>query len=77
MQLLTRYQFYVISIAIVGLLVPYDNAQLIGNNDVDSKASPFIIAIRDAGIQGLDSVMVLSLYSQSSHYLLIPPRMPS
>jgi yeast amino acid transporter len=30
---------------------------LISRNNVDSKASPFIIAIRDAGIQGLDSVM--------------------
>ncbi|RDL41140.1 Amino acid transporter-like protein [Venustampulla echinocandica] len=49
--------FYVISIAIVGLLVPYTNPRLLGRNDVDSKSSPFIIAITDAGIQGLDSVM--------------------
>lgn len=49
--------FYVVSITIVGLLVPYDSTELIDTNDVDSKASPFIIAIRDAGIQGLDSVM--------------------
>ncbi len=45
------------SIAIVGLLVPYTDPQLIGRNNVDSKASPFIIAIQSAGIQGLDSVM--------------------
>jgi amino acid transporter len=50
-------QFYVVSIAIVGLLVPYTDPQLIGRNSVDSKASPFIIAIKSAGIQGLDSVM--------------------
>jgi amino acid transporter len=41
----------------VGLLVPYTDPQLIGRNNVDSKASPFIIAIKSAGIQGLDSVM--------------------
>ena len=45
------------SITIVGLLVPYDNPELIGRNYIDAKASPFIIAIKDAGIQGLDSVM--------------------
>jgi amino acid transporter len=50
-------QFYVVSIAIVGLLVPCTSPELIGRNSVDSKASPFIIAIKDAGIQGLDSVM--------------------
>ncbi|TAQ83146.1 hypothetical protein B7494_g8531 [Chlorociboria aeruginascens] len=49
--------FYVTSMAIVGLLVPYTSKQLIGKDDVDSKSSPFVIAIRDAGISGLDSVM--------------------
>lgn len=49
--------FYIVSITIVGLLVPYTDERLIGRNNVDSKASPFIIAIQSAGIQGLDSVM--------------------
>ncbi|KAG9229099.1 putative general amino-acid permease GAP1 [Amylocarpus encephaloides] len=49
--------FYVISVGVIGLLVPYTSPQLISRNDVDSKASPFIIAIKDAGISGLDSVM--------------------
>ncbi|KAF4627172.1 hypothetical protein G7Y89_g10985 [Cudoniella acicularis] len=49
--------FYIISIGVVGLLVPYTDTDLLGRNDVDSKSSPFIIAIRSAGIQGLDSVM--------------------
>ncbi|KAK0109808.1 hypothetical protein ONS95_002480 [Cadophora gregata] len=49
--------FYIVSITIVGLLVPYTDDRLIGRNNVDSKASPFIIAIQSAGIQGLDSVM--------------------
>ncbi|RFU32295.1 hypothetical protein B7463_g4034, partial [Scytalidium lignicola] len=49
--------FYVLSIAIVGLLVPYNSTRLISRNSVDSKASPFTIAIQSAGIAGLDSVM--------------------
>jgi yeast amino acid transporter len=43
--------------AIVGLLVPYNHPSLITRSSVDSKASPFVIAISEAGIQGLDSVM--------------------
>jgi amino acid transporter len=50
-------QFYIISITVVGLIVPYTSPALISRNSVDSKASPFIIAIKDAGISGLDSVM--------------------
>ncbi|KLJ06836.1 AAT family amino acid transporter [Blastomyces silverae] len=50
--------FYVVSLAIVGLLVPYDDVRLVtGESSYDANASPFVIAIRNAGIQGLDSVM--------------------
>ncbi|KAM3078589.1 hypothetical protein ACMFMG_006459 [Clarireedia jacksonii] len=49
--------FYVLSIVIIGLLVPYDSPSLITTNSIGDKASPFIIAIQDAGITGLDSVM--------------------
>lgn len=49
--------FYVVSILIIGLLVPYNNPELITPNNVASKTSPFIIAIKSAGIDGLDSVM--------------------
>ena len=49
--------FYVVSLCLVGLLVPYNDPRLIGSNSADAKASPFVIAIRDAGISGLDSVM--------------------
>jgi len=38
-------------------LVPYNDPQLLNRNDVKSKTSPFIIAIKSAGIDGLDSVM--------------------
>jgi yeast amino acid transporter len=41
----------------MSLLVPYTHPSLITRTDVASKASPFIIAIQDAGLIGLDSVM--------------------
>ena len=49
--------FYVVSLALVGLLVPYTDGRLIGSSKSDAKASPFVIAIQNAGITGLDSVM--------------------
>lgn len=50
--------FYIVSTTIVGLLVPYDDDQLLKDpHSADTNASPFVIAIRDAGIIGFDSVM--------------------
>ena len=49
-------QFYVLSLFLVGLLVPYDHPSLLSRrNIVDAKASPFVVAIEDAGIQGRPS----------------------
>lgn len=50
--------FYIVSLTIVGLLVPYDDIRLLnGKNPADAQASPFVIAIQNAGIAGLPSVM--------------------
>ena len=49
--------FYIVSLTLVGLLVPYNEKRLIGSSSSDAKASPFVIAINNAGIKGLDSVM--------------------
>ena len=49
--------FYIVSLTLIGLLVPYTSPRLIGSSNVDAKASPFVIAIENAGITGLDSVM--------------------
>ncbi|KAF7172413.1 hypothetical protein CNMCM5623_004608 [Aspergillus felis] len=50
--------FYIVSLTLVGLLVPYDDDRLLGgSSSADAKASPFVIAIKNAGISGLDSVM--------------------
>lgn len=49
--------FYIVSLAIVGLLVPYDEPRLLNkSSNADAKASPFVISIVNAGITGLPSV---------------------
>jgi amino acid transporter len=50
--------FYVVSVTLVGLLVPYDEPRLLFvKSGADTAASPFVIAINNAGIEGLPSVM--------------------
>ncbi|KJZ78388.1 hypothetical protein HIM_02426 [Hirsutella minnesotensis 3608] len=53
--------FYIVALTLVGLLVRYDDPRLQtfdgGPNSADAKASPFVIAIEEAGIQVLPSVM--------------------
>jgi len=49
--------FYIVSLTLVGLLVPYNNDRLLnGASSADARASPFVIAIENAGISGLPSV---------------------
>lgn len=50
--------FYIVSLTLIGLLVPYNDERLMsGTSSADASASPFVIAIKNAGIAGLDSVM--------------------
>lgn len=49
--------FYLISLCLVGLLVPYNDPQLIGSSSYDAHASPFVISIENGGISGLPHVM--------------------
>jgi amino acid transporter len=50
--------FYVVSLLLVGLLVPFTDPRLLnGQSGADITASPFVIAIENAGIMGLPSVM--------------------
>ncbi|KAG9120708.1 hypothetical protein FRC07_003687 [Ceratobasidium sp. 392] len=49
--------FYVLAIFIIGLLVPYNSDELLNNSGDDASASPFVIAIKTAGIKGLPSVI--------------------
>lgn len=51
-------QFYMVSLTIVGCLVPYTDPDLLnGTGSSDANASPFVIAVRNAGISGVPSVM--------------------
>ncbi|KAF2692050.1 AAT family amino acid transporter [Lentithecium fluviatile CBS 122367] len=49
--------FYMVSLTIVGCLVPYDDPNLIGASSSDANASPFVIAVRNAGISVVPSIM--------------------
>lgn len=50
--------FYILSLTVVGLLVPYNDERLLSaKSKVDIAASPFVIAIKDAGIDVLPSIM--------------------
>lgn len=48
--------FYIVSLVLVGMLVPYNDPQL-EMADGTARYSPFVIAINNAGISGLPSVM--------------------
>jgi yeast amino acid transporter len=48
--------FYVVNLFILGLIVRSDDERLLGASGANTKASPFVIAIQDAGIQVLPSI---------------------
>ncbi|KAK0621264.1 amino acid permease/ SLC12A domain-containing protein [Bombardia bombarda] len=48
--------FYVVNLFIVGLIVPSNEPRLMGSSGADTKASPFVLAIEDAGIRVLPSI---------------------
>ena len=49
--------FYLVSLTIIGLLVPYDDPLLLQKtSSADANASPFVIAIKNAGISVLPSI---------------------
>jgi len=48
--------FYVVSLFILGLIVPYNNPNLLNASNGSTKYSPFVIAIRSANIKVLPSI---------------------
>lgn len=48
--------FYIVSLFLIGLLVPSDDPDLLGSSGANTKASPFVLAIKMAGVKGLPSV---------------------
>ncbi|KAL8652529.1 MAG: hypothetical protein Q9210_002627 [Variospora velana] len=59
--------FYFLSLFIVGLIVPSDSPDLLGASGANTKASPFVLAIKAAGIKGppsvLNAVITISILS--------------
>lgn len=49
--------FYVVGLSMVGLLVPYNDPNLLGSGAGTSQASPFVLAAKYANLKGLDSFM--------------------
>ncbi|GMM27539.1 aromatic amino acid transmembrane transporter [Martiniozyma asiatica (nom. inval.)] len=49
--------FYLISLILIGCLVPYNDSRLLSASSTDATASPFVIAIKNGGIGGLPSVI--------------------
>lgn len=48
--------FYIINLFIVGLILPSTDPRLEGSSGANTKASPFVLAIQDAGINVLPSI---------------------
>ncbi|CAF0713089.1 unnamed protein product [Adineta steineri] len=49
--------FYIVSLTLIGCLVPYTSSRLLsGSSSYDASASPFVIAIENAGIKVLPSI---------------------
>ena len=60
--------FYILGLFFVGLLVPYDDPQLLGSGSlIDVSASPFVIASVHAGIPGfgdfINAIILLAVIS--------------
>lgn len=50
--------FYVLGIWVISVLVPYNSPKLLGNSGAgDASASPFVIAMENAGIHALPSII--------------------
>ncbi|OAA67999.1 amino-acid permease [Niveomyces insectorum RCEF 264] len=48
--------FYVVNLFILGLILPATDTRLLGASGANTKASPFVLAIQDAGIKVLPSI---------------------
>lgn len=48
--------FYIVSLFLLGLILSSDNEGLLGSHGANTKASPFVLAIKEAGVRGLPSV---------------------
>jgi yeast amino acid transporter len=72
--------FYVLSVLLLGMLVPYDSRELLFANESKSSAaaSPFVVAIKLAGIKALPGIlngcMLLFVFSAANSDLYVASR---
>ncbi|KAK8041884.1 putative GAP1-General amino acid permease [Apiospora rasikravindrae] len=50
------FLFYVVNLFVLGLILPSNDDRLLNSHGANSKASPFVLAIQDAGIKVLPSI---------------------
>lgn len=71
------FLFYITSIIFITILVPYNEPRLLGTSSI--AASPFVIAMDNAGIKGLpdvmNAVMMLGLCAIGAESLYLSSRM--
>jgi amino acid permease len=57
-------QFYIVSLTVVGCLVPYNDPDLLnGTGSQDANASPFVIAVKNASISVVPSTVLVGKFS--------------
>ena len=62
-------RFYILGVTIIGLLVP-SNSEGLNLTEKTAAASPFVLAIKTAGIKGLPSVINACLLTSGAYMLL-------
>ncbi|CAK7265378.1 hypothetical protein SEPCBS119000_001482 [Sporothrix epigloea] len=50
------FVFYILNLFVLGLIMPSNDTRLLGSSGANTKASPFVLAIQDAGIKVLPSI---------------------
>lgn len=45
------------SLTIIGLLIPYNDPDLLGSSSVDAASSPYVLVFKRAGVNGLDHLV--------------------
>jgi amino acid transporter len=68
--------FYLVSVVLVSLIVPSDDSRLLGSSS--SAASPFVIAVQNAGIKGvpdlINACMIIGITAIALESIFLPSR---
>ncbi|PYH60060.1 uncharacterized protein BO96DRAFT_386237 [Aspergillus niger CBS 101883] len=68
--------FYLVSVVLVSIIVPSDDSRLLGGSSVTT--SPFVIAVEDAGIRGIPSLinacLIIGILAIALECIFLPSR---